>query len=50
MGQQPDADRCCDIGSPGEVAAIIAQERPDVVVHLAVALTDAAAEDVVAAK
>ncbi len=45
----PDADIVADIGEPGAVADAVRTARPDVAVHLAAALTDASAADVVAA-
>ena len=43
------ADRRCDVADAGAAMALLAEARPEVVVHLAAALTDAAAGDVVAA-
>lgn len=44
-----DADVCCDIGDPLALADVMTRARPEVVVHLAAVLTDAAAHDPVAA-
>lgn len=45
----PAADLVCDMGDPAAVAGAMAAAGPEVVVHLAAALTDAAAADAVAA-
>jgi UDP-glucose 4-epimerase len=47
--RQGDADHLCDIGDPAAVVALFEAAAPEIVVHLAAALTDAAAADVVAA-
>jgi UDP-glucose 4-epimerase len=44
----PGADRALDAGDPDAVAALVAALRPDVIVHLAAALTDAGERDPVA--
>ena len=40
-----DADICCDVADSATLAAAMAKVRPEVVVHLAALLTDAAAAD-----
>ena len=43
-----DADHVLDVGDPAATAALIADIRPDAIVHLAAALTDAGERDPVA--
>ncbi len=43
-----DADHVLDVGDPAAIAALIADIRPDAIVHLAAALTDAGERDPVA--
>jgi len=49
LDRSVDADIVADIGDPAAVADAVARLRPDAAVHLAAALTDAAAADAVAA-
>jgi len=49
VDRQGGVDRCCDVGDPAAVAAAIEALSPEVIVHLAAMLTDAAAADPVAA-
>jgi len=44
-----DADFCCDVADVPALAAVMAKAKPEVVVHLAALLTDAAAGDPAAA-
>jgi UDP-glucose 4-epimerase len=49
LDQHPDADFPCAIDDRAAVGSAVAAARPDVIVHLAAMLTDAAAADPVAA-
>jgi nucleoside-diphosphate-sugar epimerase len=41
----PGADRALDAGDPEAIAALVADTRPDAIVHLAAGLTDAGERD-----
>ncbi|MBV8913656.1 MAG: NAD(P)-dependent oxidoreductase [Acetobacteraceae bacterium] len=49
LDRAPEADMVVDVGDPGAVAEAVRACRPDAAVHLAAVLTDAAADDPVAA-
>ena len=49
LDRSNDADLVCDIGDPAAVADALRHATPEIVVHLAAALTDAAAADTVEA-
>jgi len=49
VDRQGSADHLCDIGDETAARPIVAAARPDCIVHLAAALTDAAVADVVTA-